>query len=564
MQTLGLLFYLKAKMLKSLLLDTRKSYLLRNISTGIVLFALLYISYIFFYNLIFMYVSNLEEIGSLLIDRLVSLGFLAFFFMLIISSFVSALATLFRSTETEYLFSTPLSDLHLLLSKYFDIIIYSSWAILFMALPILYAYAKIRRFGTFEYALTGFFVLLPFILIATAIGTVFSILAVLISKYISIRRLIVFGSVVFASFIFLVIKFSQTNQLTIPFTEDFRALNIFINNFQLNAHPLTPNFWLIQCLRSLVLHEYKEFVLYASALMTSALFVLSFLFMVGEKMYFKTWMISNEQTVVSKKDPGFILTQKCGFFSRTPKTQAQALFNKDVLTLIREPGQWSQILLILALLILYLFNLRMIPQDITDERWITIISIMNYGFCGFILATFAIRFVFPSISLEGKSFWVLSSAPLSTSTLFRVKFMTAFVAFFIIGETIALISSAILKLEGLYQLMTISGIFLMSISLSTLAVGMGAAYPDFSENNPSKIATSPGGILTIVLSLLYIAVMLMLYAVTVYRYTLFLVSGNEFPRIVIISSILLTVVLNAVTIILPLRFGARTLAQKEF
>ena len=564
MHSLKLLFFVKFKVLSSLLFDTRKTSLIRNISTGIVLIVLVYLSYLFFHDLIFKYVTSLEEIGSLLIDRLVSVGFLAFFFMLIISSFVTALATLFRSTETEYLFSTPLADIQLLASKYFDIIIYSSWAILFMALPILQAYARVRNFGTFEYVLTGVFVLLPFVIAATSMGTILAIVVVMASKHIGMKRMIISGAALFTGFVFLIIKFSQSNQLSIPFTEDFRALNIFINNFRLNAHPYTPNFWLIQSLRSLVLHRYREFLLYASALISSGFFMISTLFFVGEKLYFKTWLISNEQSFARASVSGGQKINRNGFLSKAPKSQSQALFNKDVLIFIREPGQWAQVLLILALLFLYLFNLRMIPEDINNERWRTIISIMNFGFCGFMLATLAIRFVFPSISLEGNSFWVLGSAPLSTTTLFREKFTSAFVVFFIIGEAIALISSAILKFEGLYQLLTIGGIFLMSISLSCLAVGFGAAYPDFSERNPSKIATSPGGILTVALSLLYIGAMLALFAIPAYKYTIFLVSGGVFPLKELIISIILVVVLNAVTIVMPLRIGAKMLAQREF
>jgi len=69
----------------------------------------------------------------------------------------------------------------------------------------------------------------------------------------------------------------------------------------------------------------------------------------------------------------------------------------------------------------------------------------------------------------------------------------------------------------------------MSISLSSLAVGFGAAFPDFSERNPSRIASSPGGILTIVVSLFYIGIMMTLLAVPSYRYTAYLTAGGEFP-----------------------------------
>ncbi|GAI28679.1 unnamed protein product, partial [marine sediment metagenome] len=98
---------------------------------------------------------------------------------------------------------------------------------------------------------------LPFVIAATSMGTILAIVVVMASKHIGMKRMIISGAALFTGFVFLIIKFSQSNQLSIPFTEDFRALNIFINNFRLNAHPYTPNFWLIQSLRSLVLHRYR-------------------------------------------------------------------------------------------------------------------------------------------------------------------------------------------------------------------------------------------------------------------------------------------------------------------
>ena len=564
MSALRLLLFVKWKVLSSILFDARKNYLIRNISTGIVLAMLIYASYLFFHDLIFSYVISLEDIGYLLIDRLVSLGFLAFFFMLIISSFITALATLFRSTETEYLFSTPVIDIELFVSKYLDVVIYSSWAILFMAAPILHAYARVRNFGALEYALTGLFVLVPFIVTATAIGTVLSLLAVMISYHISIRRLILLGIALFSGFMYLIISSSQPNQLEIPFTEDFRALNIFLNNFRLNAHPFTPNFWLIQCLRSLVLHDYRGFLFYSFAQISTALFMFSALLITAKKLFFRTWILSGEQSVFRRATGGTGAHAARGLLAKPPKGQGWALFAKDAMIFLREPRQWAQILLILALLSLYLFNLRLIPGDLNNERWHTILFIMNFCFCGFILATLGVRFVFPSISLEGPSFWVLGSSPLTTAALFREKFATAFVAFILIAEPIAFISGAILKFEGLYYLFTVAGIIVMSASLSSLSVGLGAAYPDFGERNPSRIATSPGGILAIVLSLLYIGAMATLLTVPAYMHTVYLVSGGEFPGKAIAVSLILAFLLNSITIALPLKMGARSLRGRDF
>jgi ABC-2 type transport system permease protein len=52
----------------------------------------------------------------------------------------------------------------------------------------------------------------------------------------------------------------------------------------------------------------------------------------------------------------------------------------------------------------------------------------------------------------------------------------------------------------------------MSASLSGLAVGLGALFPNFKEDNPSKIVSGFGGTLCLVISFIYIAVFVSLVA----------------------------------------------------
>jgi hypothetical protein len=112
--------------------------------------------------------------------------------------------------------------------------------------------------------------------------------------------------------------------------------------------------------------------------------------------------------------------------------------------------------------------------------------------------------------------------------------------------------------------MTVGGIFLMSVALSCIAVGFGAAFPVFHEQDPSRIASSPGGILTIAVSLGYVGVMTGLTTVPLYLYTGFLVSGGTFPFLVIAVCAALILLLNAALIVFSLRLGTASLAGREF
>ncbi len=558
MYELRIILAARLRILAATLFDRRQGGMVRNIATLVVLAALLVGVYQFFQGIVFRYLADLEEIGFLLMDRMVSVAFLGFFFMLVISSCIASLSMLFRSDETEYLFSTPLRPMVLFTGKYVDVVLFSSWPILLMSLPILYAYARVRAFGALEYALTSFAVVLPFLVTASAIGTLVAIISVHASRRMSFWTLAAAAAAALGGIVAALVTFSRPTDLVVPFTEDYRSLNLFINSFNLNAHPFTPNFWLIQSLRALVKREPRAFVLYAGSLVTSAAFGVSLLYAVADRLFVPVWQATKQRAGRQRLDS----FRAGGLTLRPTDSPVVALSRKDAILFVRDPSQWTQFFLLTALLVLYFVNLSFIPEDI--DQWRGVLMLMNMGFCGFVLATLAVRFVFPLFSLEGDAFWVLGTAPVSSRTIFRQKLAASFFPFVIFGEIIAIVSGTIMHLDLIYQTITATGIFLMSAALASLAVGFGAAFPDFTDTNPSRIASGSGGVLTIVAALAYIAAMLALAAWPGIRYTSYLLSGGTFPAAECAGAAVGALVLSALAMTGPLMYGARRFAQREY
>jgi ABC-2 type transport system permease protein len=241
----------------------------------------------------------------------------------------------------------------------------------------------------------------------------------------------------------------------------------------------------------------------------------------------------------------------------------QSLFVKDVKLFFRDPSQWTQFTVLVVLLGVYLVNLRNVPLSFGSEAMKLGISFANYGFCGYILATLSVRFVYPSISLEGRSFWLVKTSPVKVIHIFWEKFLLAFWSLFIISELVAVISNAILSQSLAMILLTGGGIFLMSISLVSLSVGMGIIFPDFEEPNPGKIASSGGGMITALLSLVYVGLSVVILAWPTYGYFGHLTLGKSYPTFPIISAGIMLLILNAVTTALPLYLGVRKIATLE-
>ena len=131
--------------------------------------------------------------------------------------------------------------------------------------------------------------------------------------------------------------------------------------------------------------------------------------------------------------------------------------------------------------------------------------IFNFGFICYILVALNARFVFPLISMEGRAFWIVSTSPFSIRMLFREKFWLSFIVCFTLDEIVALASNYYLRQNLMISLISTGFLLLMSISLISLSLGLGAVYAQFSESNPMKISSGAGGIITIVISLFFVA-----------------------------------------------------------
>jgi hypothetical protein len=91
-----------------------------------------------------------------------------------------------------------------------------------------------------------------------------------------------------------------------------------------------------------------------------------------------------------------------------------------------------------SMVVLYLYNFKLLPLNrlpdniivfgLTKEGLQNAISFLNLALAGFVTAGVAVRFVFPSVSLEGKSFWILRSSPITMRRLLWSKFWMLVVA----------------------------------------------------------------------------------------------------------------------------------------
>ena len=87
--------------------------------------------------------------------------------------------------------------------------------------------------------------------------------------------------------------------------------------------------------------------------------------------------------------------------------------------------RWTQFLIFFGLLGLYFLNIRRFHYGEPLDSWMTVIGFLNLGVVGLIQSTFTTRFIFPMISMEGRRFWILGTAPVDRDLILWGKLLFA-------------------------------------------------------------------------------------------------------------------------------------------
>jgi ABC-2 type transport system permease protein len=240
------------------------------------------------------------------------------------------------------------------------------------------------------------------------------------------------------------------------------------------------------------------------------------------------------------------------------------IVSKDVKSFIRDPVQWSQFLIFFGLLGIYFLNLRTFAYEDRDIFWKNLIAQMNLLATSLTLATFASRFIFPQLSLEGRRFWVIGMAPMEREKILFGKLALSFTCSLLISESLIAVSSVMLRTPVTLAILHMVSLFGICLGLSGLSVGLGAIYPNFGEDNPSKIVSGFGGTLNLVLSLIFVLVVLAAQAIPCFFYFGRAWLSPDRFRLVIVGSMAGIAMFSLAACLVPLSMGLRAIKRLEF
>ena len=467
------------------------------------------------------FVSAFPAVGALLSQRILFLVFGFFFVMLVFSNLVIGYSTLFKNRETNWFLTLPIRHPDIYRWKFLECVAVSSWALIFLSAPMMAAVGQVNMASPafyFQVALTY----LPFVAIPAVIGSALVLgLVALLSKPWAKKALVATTLFALAAILAFV---HPAEAKDLNSSSEIRIFNQLLGHTRFSLNPFLPSAWMAQAVFSLSGGLGREGGYYFCLLLSNALMGVLLGFEVASRFFYDSWARAfshRSERSMLKADTRRQARLRRGWVEAVLQSRpvaalvsrpVAALVLKDTRIFWRDPAQWSQVVIFFGLLTIYVLNLRNVTYDIQSKFWGTMISYLNLTACALTLSTLTTRFVFPQFSLEGRRLWILGLAPLGLPRVLMQKFWSACLA--AMGVTVALMvaSSAILHL-GAWQVAYFAvAIALMTGALCGLAVGLGALFPNFKEENPSKIVSGFGGTLCLVGSFVYIVFFIALLA----------------------------------------------------
>jgi ABC-2 type transport system permease protein len=511
---------------------------------------------------VLLYFQSVHDLGPSLAYQLLLIILLTFLSMLLFSNLITALSTFFLARDLDLVLSTPAPLGSFYYSRLITTTLNSSWMVLFFSLPIFVAYGTVFG-GGFLYYLWVALLLPLFLIIPASVGVLVTHLLVYFLPAKRIRDILFFIGLFSFIIIYFLFRFSQPERLVQP--ESFGHFLQFLTAMETPASPFLPSSWSTEVLAAPLFKKPTDQGFFYALLASYALFLPLVTSWIAGAVYLTGWSKAQESKQGRRQHPLF--ESALNWLVRPFPSVLSALMVKDIKAFLRDSTQWSQLFLLIALMVVYLYNFKVLPLDrspLPTATLKTVVSFANLALAGFVLSAVAMRFAFPAVSLEGKAFWILQTAPISLRTLLWSKLWLILVPLLILGELLVFLSNLLLQVPVWMMLLSVATVFLLTFGITAICVGVGALYPKFSFDHAAEIPTSFGGAVSMIICVAFIGVAVMMEAWPIYVLAMRGLNPGQstVPELwVIAPSFFGVLVLTLAAVIAPIRVGLKSLER---
>lgn len=470
------------------------------------------------------FAGQFPGLGALLVERLWYLLFAFLFILLLFSNLVISYTNLFKNRETSFLLTLPLTPQQIFQWKFVESVTLASWAFVFLVAPLVAAFGITRGVPWHFYPVAALMMAMLIILP----GVAGAWLAIALAQYMERRTfqiLLVGGALILLTAAYLYLKPQPLSQASTE-TRVLVVMDRMLSRTRFAELFFLPSYWISTGVLNWADGALSAALFFSLVLLSHVLFwsVLTFSY-VGQPFYTAASAVQSRGSVFGQWEwfrnwsrRKQRLHWRAGFLDRFfalwrfLPADARAMVVKDLRMFWRDTTQWGQTIMLFGLLGVYVVNLRHFTNQLGNPFWVHLVSYLNLGACALNLATLTTRFVFPQFSLEGKRLWIVGMAPMGLLKLLQVKFGMASVCSWLLTLGLMALSCHMLNLPWERTIHFYAVVTIMTFVLNSLAVGLGALFPNFKEDHPGKIVNGFGGTLCLVLSFVYILLSVVLLA----------------------------------------------------
>ena len=507
------------------------------------------------------YFRGVEDLGPLLAGKLLGVALLSSVVILVLSNVVTALSSFFLAKDLDLLVSAPVDWLRIYLAKLGETLLHSSWMVALMAVPIFAAYGVVYRGGLLfiPYAVLAVF---PLLVLPAVLGSALTLVLVNIFPARRTRDLLSIVALGAAGGLILLFRLVRPERLASP--EGFRNLLDYIAVLRTPTSSFLPSEWVTQAVMSF-LRGQPDFLPVALLWTTAASFVT-----LGALLHRSLYApgFTKAQEGAERFVRGELWRRTVGTVLRFLPVAKREFVIKDVKLFFRDTTQWSQLILLAVLVLVYLFNIKTLPLhrgEAVGFFYVTLVSFLNLGLAGFVLAAIAARFIFPAVSLEGRHMWLLRSSPLDLRALLWSKYWVGTIPLLVLALVLTGLTNVLLQVRPFMMVMELVTICALTFAIAALALGFGALYPQFETENAAQIPTSFGGLVFMMATIGLLGLVIFVLWQAVYQYVRSVYQGQ--PVVVdagMIGWFTLAAAVCAAATAVPLWIGLRRIERFEF
>ncbi len=429
------------------------------------------------------YFYRQNELGAILSIKILQMAWILLFAMQVFSCMVSAVSSFFLSQDNEIVFAAPVPERALFAMRFVTTTAYTSWMMVVFALPVFGAYGVVFHAGLGYWPLV-FLCLAATGLAASATGCLGIVCLVRLFPARRTKDIVMYLSLCFGLAVYFVFRLLRPEELVNP--EQFGRFIEYLSALSAPAAPWLPPGWAAEVTTAYLLDGKIDLLSLGVLLLTPpALYIFGEWAM--QRWFFTAWTRAVESF---------------GGHRRFRRPQAvsplwRQIWRKEFAGFVRDSAEWSQLFMIAALIVVYLYNFKLLPVEralFATEYITNLVSFANIGLAAFVIIALSARFVYPSVSAEGGVFPLVQAAPVRMIRYLLAKYLFYAAPFALLAVILVAVTDYLLGITGPMWFISLATSQLVVWTVVALALGLGGVYADFKAESRAAVAGSFGAI----------------------------------------------------------------------